>query len=44
VGLSQTGGETDVSVDLVFGDSRMSGHLKTTYCFPETPFGTACQP
>jgi len=44
VGLSQTGGETDVSVDLVFGDSRMSGHLKTTYCFPETPCGTACQP
>lgn len=44
VGLAQQGGETNVSVDLVFGDSRMSGHLKATYCFPETPFGTACQP
>jgi hypothetical protein len=44
VGLAQQGAETDVSVDLAFGDSRMSGHLKATYCFQESRFGTACQP
>jgi len=44
VGLSQAGGETDVSVDLVFGDARMTGHLKATYCAQAAQFGTACQP
>jgi hypothetical protein len=44
VGLSQAGGETSVSVDLVFGDARMSGHLKATYCAEAAQFGTACQP
>lgn len=44
VGLSQAGGETDVSVDLVFGDARMTGHLKATYCAEAAQFGTACQP
>jgi len=44
VGLAQAGGETDVSVDLVFGDARMTGHLKATYCAQAAQFGTACQP
>jgi hypothetical protein len=44
VGLSQPGGQTEVSVDLVFGDARLSGHVKATYCAQSPQFGTACNP
>jgi hypothetical protein len=44
VGLPEAGGETQVSVELVFGGSQMSGHLKATYCARAARFGNACNP
>jgi len=44
VGLAQAGGQTQLSVDLTFGDAHLSGHLTATYCALASAQGTACQP
>jgi len=44
VGLAEPGAQTNVSLDLKFGDAHLTGHLTATYCFLESQSGTACQP
>ena len=44
VGPAQPGGQTTLSVDLTFGDAKLTGHLTSTYCALASAAGTACQP